>query len=90
MKPTAGTIARTIILIITIINSFLSIFGKSPLPIDSDTVTQIVSLLFTTIAALVTWWKNQSFTHAALEADIVMRRLKAKQDDSEVVKANAE
>lgn len=88
MKPTAGTISRTIILILTIINSFLAIFGRSPLPIDSDTVTQIVSLIFTTVAALVAWWKNQSFTQAAIEADVMMRRIKAGAEDSEEVSAN--
>ena len=85
MKPTAGTIARTIILIITIINSFLAIFGKSPLPIDSDTVTQIVSLLFTVAAAVAAWWKNNSFTQAAIEGDILKDRLKAEKDNSQEV-----
>ena len=81
MKPSAGTISRTIILILTIINSFLAIFGKSPLPIDSDTVTEIVSLICTTIAALVAWYKNNSISQEAMEADIVMHRLKSGIDE---------
>lgn len=40
MKVTKGTIARTAILVLTIINSGLAIFGKSPLPISDETVTQ--------------------------------------------------
>lgn len=88
MKPNIGTVSRTIILVLTIINSFLAIIGKSPLPIDSDTVTQIVSLVATTLAALAAWWKNNSFSQAAMEGDIVMRRLKAgaeKADTEEVI-----
>lgn len=85
MKPTAGTIARTIILALTIINSLLSIFGKSPLPISDATVEQLVSLIFTIAAALVSWWRNNSFTQAAIEGDILKDRLKAEKDNSQEV-----
>lgn len=74
MKVTKGTIARTAILILTIINSGLAIFGKSPLPISNETVTQVVSFGFSTAAALVAWWKNNSFTLAALKADETMKK----------------
>ena len=87
MKASKGTIIRTIILALTIVNSLLSIFGKSPLPISDETVTQLVSLIFTIAASLAAWWKNNSFTQAAIEADILMHRLKEEKDDtSEVVK----
>lgn len=85
MKVSKGTIIRTIILALTIINSLLSIFGKSPLPIDNATVEQFVSLIFTIIASVVSWYKNNSFTKAAIEADIVMHRLKAEKDLTEEV-----
>ena len=32
----------------------------------------------TTVAALVAWWKNNSFTPEAIEADDFMARLKKK------------
>lgn len=85
MKVSKGTIIRTIILALTIINSLLSIFGKSPLPIDNATVEQFVSLVFTIAAAVVSWWKNNSFTQAAIEADILKDRLKAEKDLTEEV-----
>ena len=85
MKASKGTIIRTIILALTIINSLLSIFGKSPLPIDNATVEQFVSLVFTIAAAVVSWWKNNSFTQAAIEADILKDRLKAEKDLTEEV-----
>ena len=85
MKPTKETIIRTVLLALTIINSFLSLFGKSPLPIDDETATQIVSLILTTAAAIAAWWKNNSYTKAAIEADVVMHRLKAGLDKSEDV-----
>ena len=47
----------------------MAIFGKSPLPIDSETLTEVISFGFTTVAAFVTWWYNNSFTQKAIKAD---------------------
>lgn len=68
-KPSKATIIRTIILVLAIVNNALAIAGKSPLPIDDEMVTEVVSFVFTTGAAIVTWWKNNSFTQKAIEAD---------------------
>ena len=51
--------------------------GKPVLPIESATVEQLVTAGITTITALIAWWKNNSFTAAALEADKTFDRLKA-------------
>ena len=68
-KPTPATIVRTIILALAIINNALAIAGKSPLPISNEEVTEVVSFVFTTAAALAAWWKNNSFTQKAIAAD---------------------
>lgn len=68
-KPSKATIIRTIILVLAIANNALAIAGKSPLPIDDEMVTEVVSFVFTTGAAIVAWWKNNSFTQKAIEAD---------------------
>ena len=75
---TAGTIARTAVLLVALTNQMLSAMGKSPLPIESTTVEQLVTAGITTIAALVAWWKNNSFTKEAIAADKEYDRLKAK------------
>lgn len=75
---TAGTIARTTVLLLALTNQMLSAMGKSPLPIESTTVEQLVTAGITTIAALVAWWKNNSFTKEAIAADKEYDRLKAK------------
>lgn len=75
---TAGTIARTAVLLLALTNQMLSAMGKSPLPIESTTVEQLVTAGITTIAALVAWWKNNSFTKEAIVADKEYDRLKAK------------
>lgn len=75
---TAGTSARTVVLLLALTNQMLSAMGKSPLPIESTTVEQLVTAGITTIAALVAWWKNNSFTKEAIAADKEYDRLKAK------------
>ena len=74
---TAGTIARTACLLLALTNQVLSALGKPMLPIESETVEQLVTAGITSIAALIAWWKNNSFTAAALEADKTFDRLKA-------------
>lgn len=73
----AGTIARTACLLLALANQVLSALGKPVLPIESATVEQLVTAGITTVTALVAWWKNNSFTPAALEADKTFDRLKA-------------
>lgn len=79
LKISAGTIARTIILALAIINQVLTVTGHSPLPIEDEAITQLVSAAFTIGAALVAWWKNNSFTQPALKGDAVMKRAKGNQ-----------
>ena len=74
---TTGTIARTACLLLALTNQVLSALGKPVLPIESATVEQLVTAGITTVTALVAWWKNNSFTPAALEADKTFDRLKA-------------
>ena len=75
-KISAGTIARTIILLLALINQCLSMAGVSPLPIEDEQVETIITTAWTVIAALIAWWKNNSFTQAALEGDKLMHTLK--------------
>ena len=73
---TTGTIARTIVLILALANQVLAMCGKQVLNISDDDIYQTVSLLFTIGAAAVAWWKNNSFSQAAIKADEVMTELK--------------
>ena len=73
---TAGTIARTIVLILALANQVLAMCGKQVLNIADDDIYQVISLLFTIGAAVWGWWKNNSFTQVAIKADEVMTELK--------------
>lgn len=75
-KISAGTIARTIILLLALVNQCLSMAGIQVIPIADEDVNLLVSTVWTVAASLAAWWKNQSFTQAALEGDKTMKRLK--------------
>ena len=75
-KISAGTITRTAVLLLALTNQILSACGKPVLPIESTTVEQLVTAGITTVAALVAWWQNNSFTTAAIEADKTFERMK--------------
>ena len=70
---TKGTLIRTILLVLALINQVLAVFGKSPIPIDDDTLTNFISTAWTVIASLIAWWKNNSFTDKAIKADEVLK-----------------
>lgn len=73
MKPTVSTITRTVILLLALINQILSVCGINVIPISDETVSDLITVLFTTVSAIVAWWKNNSFTQKALHADEVMK-----------------
>lgn len=74
-KISAATLARTACLLLALTNQVLSACGKPVLPIESDTVEQLVTAGITTVAALVAWWKNNSFSTNAIRADQYMKDL---------------
>lgn len=76
MKISKGTIIRTAFLLLAIINNLLAIFGKAPLPITNEQLELIVSTIITVVMAVINWWKNNSFTSAAIQGDLLKDRLK--------------
>ena len=59
---TAGTIARTIVLLLALANQVLAMCGKQVLNIADDDIYQVVSIVFTISASVWSWWKNNSFS----------------------------
>lgn len=78
MSIKKDTIIRTVCLLLALINQALTLAGKSPLPIEDAQVTELLSLIFTVAASLWAWWKNNSFTKAAIAADEVMENMRSK------------
>ena len=75
-----STIARTGVLIFALLNQILTILGYNPLPWSDEQFYEGFTLLLTVGVSLWAWWKNNSFTKEAIEADKVMKELKAKKE----------
>ena len=80
MNITSGTIARTIILVLALLNQILTAMGHSVINISDESINTLISTGFTIVTAIVAWWKNNSFTQSALKADEVMRELKSNKE----------
>jgi SPP1 family holin len=70
------TIIRTLVLVLALVNQVLAVFGMSPLPIEEAELEALLSSLFTVGASVWAWWKNNSFTKNAIEADNYLATLK--------------
>ena len=77
-KIDAGTIIRTVILALALINQLLTASGHAVINISDETVTQLISAAATIVTALIAWWKNNSFTQEAIEADTYLKGLRSK------------
>ena len=73
MTISAGTIARTIILVLALLNQILTAMGHSVINISDESINTLISTGFTIVTAIIAWWKNNSFTQSALKADEVLR-----------------
>ncbi|MGI6751855.1 MAG: phage holin [Anaerovoracaceae bacterium] len=73
IRISTGTIIRTVILILALANQILVMMGKSPIPIGDEEIETLLSTLATLGASIIAWWKNNSFTEAAIRGDLVMR-----------------
>ena len=76
-KVSVETIVRTIVLAVTLINQVLTMLGKNPLPFAEDELSALLPTTATVVASLWAWWKNNSFTPAAIKADEYLMELKA-------------
>ena len=68
--------ARTAALALALTNQVLSATGHRVLPIESAELEQLVSTGLTIATSVAAWWKNNSFTPEAIEADAFMARMK--------------
>ena len=83
-KVTAGTIARTATLALTLLNTILTAAGKNPLPFSDTDVYSGVTTVATIVASIIAWWHNNSFSKEAIQADKYMNELKSgKESDFE-------
>lgn len=82
-KLTAEALARGALALVTIANLVAQAIGWTPLPVDEGVVAAVVDAIYlaaSVVAAVVAnvrgWWRNNSVTTEAQEADAAMRAAK--------------
>jgi len=71
------TIIRTVVLGVALWNQVLMMGGKSIFPLTNDQIADAIGVGFTVVTAVVAWWKNNSFTAPAIEADRYLEQLRS-------------
>ena len=76
MKIESAVIARTVAMVIALLNNCLLMAGIPVIPIEDQTINEVVSGVFLIVITIWNWWKNNSFTKAAQAGDKVMKEQK--------------
>ena len=76
MNISKGTIVRTILLIIVLINMGLSNLGYDIIDVTENEILVAVEYLIEIAIIIVAWWKNNSYTEKAIKADEFLKNLK--------------
>ncbi|MGN7326553.1 phage holin [Bacillus pumilus] len=76
-----GTVIRTVLLFMALINQTLIIFGKPVLPIEEDQITSLAetlylagSMIFTIVTTLMVWFKNNYVTPKGQQQKEVLKQ----------------
>lgn len=77
-KISAATIARTLSLMLALLNQILVVSGYAIIPISDEDLNTLISSAWTIGSALVAWWYNNSFTQAAIKADKLLEGKRVK------------
>lgn len=79
-KPSKDTIARTVAFGLVWLNQLFAFIGAPTLDLDQDAVYAGVSTGITFAVSFWAWWKNNSFTKAAIVGDQVKDVLQAEDE----------
>lgn len=76
MKISKGTIVRTILLVVALINMGLQHFGIDIIKVDEASIVSLVEYIIEIAIIAVGFWKNNSYTDKAIKADEFLKTLK--------------
>lgn len=75
MKITKGTIVRTIMIAVVVINLVLKQFNIDVIKVDEGTVTSAVETIVQIAIIAIGFWENNSFSENAKKADVFLQEL---------------
>lgn len=80
MQISKGTIVRTIMLVLVIVNMILQHFGIDAINVSESQILSFVEIVLEIAVIVVTFWKNNSFTDKAIKADEFLKTLKESEE----------
>jgi SPP1 family holin len=83
MKISKSTIIRTILVFIVIINFILEKLGVDIIPADESLITMFVETFIEIAVIVVGFWKNNSYSQAAIRADEFLKELRSDETEWE-------
>lgn len=83
MKISKGTIIRTVALAVVLLNLLLKALGKPLIDFDEGSALIWLEYIIEVAVIVVTFWKNNSFSPAAIKADEILKQLKEEGTESE-------
>ena len=69
MKISKGTLIRTIMVAIVVINLALKQFGIDVINVSENDVSSFIEMVVSVATIVLAWWKNNSFSERAIQAD---------------------
>ena len=76
MKVSKGTIVRTVMLVIVVLNMILQHFGLDVIDVSEVQVLAFIELLIEIAVIVVAFWKNNSYSKNAILADAYLKDLR--------------
>lgn len=76
MKISKGTIVRTVMLLIVIINLILKQLGYDLINVSENEILSVLEMIIELAVIIVSFWKNNSYSKNAIKADEFLKNLK--------------
>lgn len=75
-KISKGTIIRTIMMLIAVVNTICSSAGLTTLDIDENTLYTVLTGAWDVVTLVLVWWKDNSFTKRAKTLESIKKAIK--------------
>lgn len=83
MKISKGTIVRTVMLVIVIINLVLKQLGHDLINVSESEILSVVEMIIEIAVIAVSFWKNNSYSKNAIKADEFLKNLREMEKEAD-------
>lgn len=83
MKISKGTIVRTVMLVIVIINLVLKQLGHDLINVSESEILSVVEMIIELAVIVVSFWKNNSYSKNAIKADEFLKNLREMEKEAD-------